>query len=179
VKALKEIGWKKALKYAWGGILMGVYRLICVPQVRAWWLRVLGAKVGKSAIIHKTRFINWYRRGFKGLAIGNDCFIGEETMIDLASDVTFEDDVTLAERVVVLTHLNVGYKDHPLQKYFPAHAKPVVIRRGTFVGANTTILAGVEIGEYSFVAAASLVNKDVKANHLVGGVPCGILRLIQ
>ena len=50
--------------------------------------------------------------------------------------------MTLAERVLVLTHTNVGYADHPLQAHFPAMAAPVVIERGSFVGANVTILPG-------------------------------------
>ena len=51
--------------------------------------------------------------------------------------------MTLAERVVVLTHTNVGYRDHPLQAHFPALAAPVdASARGSFVGASVTILPG-------------------------------------
>ena len=44
------------------------------------------------------------------------------------------------------------------------------------MGANCTILPGVEIGDNATVSACSLVNKDVKANSFVGGVPARNLR---
>ena len=79
--------------------------------------------------------------------------------------------MTLAERVLVLTHRNVGYADHPLQAAFPAEAAPVRFEGGCFVGARATILAGVTIGREAFVAAGSVVTDDVPPRTLVGGVP--------
>jgi maltose O-acetyltransferase len=84
--------------------------------------------------------------------------------------------VTLAERVLVLTHMNVGYKDHPLQAEFPPMAGGVCIERGAFVGASVTILAGVTIGAGSFVAAGSVVTGDVPPRTLVAGVPAKPVR---
>jgi maltose O-acetyltransferase len=86
------------------------------------------------------------------------------------------DKVTVAERVTVLTHTNVGYRDHPLQKRFPAMEKPVSFGSGSFVGACATILPGVRIGECAFVAAGSLLTKDAPSHCLVGGVPARVLR---
>ncbi len=51
-----------------------------------------------------------------------------------------ENDVTLAERVTVLTHANVGYADHPLQRLFPPFTAPVKLCHGVFIGTNVTIL---------------------------------------
>jgi acetyltransferase-like isoleucine patch superfamily enzyme len=72
--------------------------------------------------------------------------------------------------------MNVGYRDHPLQATFPPFAAPVVIEEGCFVGASATILGGVSIGAGSFVAAGSVVTKDVPPRSLVGGVPARIIR---
>jgi acetyltransferase-like isoleucine patch superfamily enzyme len=77
----------------------------------------------------------------------------------------------VAARAVILTHLNVGYRDHPLQARFPARTAGVTLRRGTFVGAGTTLLAGVSVGPEAFIGAASLVNRDVAASETVAGVP--------
>jgi acetyltransferase-like isoleucine patch superfamily enzyme len=71
----------------------------------------------------------------------------------------------------VLTHLNVGYSDHPLRVRFPPRTGGVTICRGVFVGAGTTILCGVSIGVEAFVGASSLVNRDIVARECVAGVP--------
>jgi len=124
------------------------------------------------------RFVNVYRGGFGALSVGNDCFIGDGTMVDLAAPVTLADHVTVAQRVCILTHLNVGYKDHPLQHYFPAKVEGVALERGCFIGANSTILAGVRVGECSFVSAGAVVTKDVPPWTLVAGVPAKPIRKI-
>ncbi len=55
-------------------------------------------------------------------------------------------------------------------------AAPVVVRRGAFVGANVTLLPGVEIGEQAFVAAGSVVTAPVPPGALVAGVPAKVVR---
>ena len=178
VKALDEIGWRRALRFGFFTAAMVPYRMLLVPQLRAPWLRLLGARVGARAILHDVRFFNLYRRGLAGLEIGDECFLGDECLLDLAEGVRLEAQVTLAERVLVLTHTNVGYADHPLQARFPASAAPVVIERGSFVGANVTLLPGVRIGAGSFVAAGSVVTEDVPKATLVAGVPARVVRPI-
>jgi acetyltransferase-like isoleucine patch superfamily enzyme len=176
VKALDEIGWRKAARFGWTTLAMVPYRLALFPQVRTAWLRLLGARVGRRVVLHDARFFNLYRRGLPGLDIGDECFVGDECLFDLAEGITLGRQVTLAERVLVLTHMNVGYGDHPLQGQFPALARPVAIERGAFVGANVTVLAGVTIGAQSFVAAGSVVTEDVAPHTLVAGVPARVVR---
>lgn len=48
---------------------------------------------------------------------------------------------------------------------------PTRVRRGTTIGANATILCGVEFGAYCMVAAGAVVSKDIPAFALVAGVP--------
>ena len=128
---------------------------------------------------HNVNFFNYYRTGFKGIKIGNNCFIGDESLIDLADQILIYGSVTIAERVTILTHTNVGYRDHPLQKYFPPTAQPVTLEYGAFIGASVTILPGVTVGKCAFVAAGSVVTKDVPAYSLVGGVPAKLIRRID
>jgi acetyltransferase-like isoleucine patch superfamily enzyme len=179
MKALREIGWGRAARFGFFTLAMVPYRLALVPQLRAPWLRLLGARVGRRAILHDVRFFNLYRRGLGGLDIGDECFLGDECLLDLAESVRLERQVTLAERVLVLTHTNVGYADHPLQVRFPAMAAPVVVETGAFVGANVTILPGVRIGSRSFVAAGSVVTDDVPPQTLVAGVPARARRRLD
>lgn len=178
MKALGEIGWRRAARFGFYTAAMFPYRLAPVPQLRAPWLRLLGAHIGPRTILHDVRFFNLYRRGLGGLHIGRECFLGEECLLDLAEAVVLEDQVTLAERVLILTHTNVGYADHPLQAHFPALAAPVTLRRGSFVGANVTILPGVTIGERAFVAAGSVVTADVPSASLVAGAPARLVRAL-
>jgi acetyltransferase-like isoleucine patch superfamily enzyme len=178
VKALSEIGWRRAARYGFFTLAMIPYRLALLPQLRAPWLRLLGARIGRRTVVHDVRFFNLYRRGLAGLEVGDECFLGDECLLDLAEGIRLERQVTLAERVLVLTHLNVGYRDHPLQERFPAMAAPVVIEQGAFLGANVTVLAGVRIGSRSFVAAGSVVTADVPPGTLVAGVPARTIRAI-
>jgi maltose O-acetyltransferase len=178
VKALDEIGWRKALRFGFFTLALVPYRLALFPPLRAGWLRLLGARIGRRTILHDVRFFNLYRHGLAGLTIGDDCFLGDECLLDLAEGIVLENQVTLAERVLVLTHMNVGYADHPLQAHFPAQAAPVRLGRGVFVGANATLLAGVTVGPESFVAAGSVVTHDVAPKTVVGGVPARVLRTL-
>ena len=179
MKALDEIGASRALRFGLFTLAMVPYRVALFPPVRAVWLRLLGAKIGRRSILHDVRFFNLYRRGLKGRRIGDDCFVGDECLLDLADEIRIEDHVTLAERVLVLTHTNVGYRDHPLQPHFPKMAAPVTIRRGSFVGAAVTILPGLTIGPEAFVAAGSVVTADVPPRTVVAGVPARPLRTLE
>lgn len=178
MKALHEIGLARAARFGFFTLALLPYRLLLFPQLRAPYLRLLGARIGHRTILHDVRFFNLYRRGLPGLRIGTECFVGDECLIDLADDVHLQDQVTLAERVLVLTHMNVGFADHPLQKQFPSMAAPVTIERGAFVGAGATILAGVTIGAGSFVAAGSVVTEDVSPRTLAAGVPARPVRAL-
>jgi maltose O-acetyltransferase len=139
----------------------------------------LGAEIGKGTIIHETSFFNLYRLGFRGLKIGKKCFIGNECMLDLADKIILKDNVTLAERVIILTHMNVGYLDHSLQKHFPKFSKPVLIEEDSFIGTGSIILPGLKIGKNSLIAAGSIVIKDVPRNVVVGGNPAKILKKLE
>ena len=178
MKALGEIGWRRAARFGWTTLAMLPDRAALFPQVRAAWLRLLGARVGRRVVLHGVRFFNLYRRGLPGLELGDECFLGDECLLDLAEAVVLEDQVTLAERVVVLTHTNVGFADHPLQAHFPAMQAPVVFEQGCFVGASVTVLPGVRIGRQAFVAAGSVVTEDVAARTVVAGVPARALRTL-
>lgn len=179
MKAIEEIGIKKSIRYLLFSPINMLLKLAVYSPIRIFFLKLLGSHIGKDSIIHNINFFNIYRKGFKALKINEQCFIGDECLLDLADDIILEHDVTIAERVTVLTHINVGYKDHPLQKYFPAMNKPVIFEKGCFVGANSVILAGVKIGSCSFIAAGSIVTKDVPSNTLAGGVPAKIIRKIK
>ena len=179
MKAVDEVGFAKAARFLAMTLAMAPYRVALFPPVRTAWLRLLGARIGARVVLHDVRFFNLYRRGLPGLSLGDECFLGDECLLDLAEGITFGPQVTLAERVLILTHTNVGYKDHPLQAHFPASAAAVRIEAGSFVGANATVLPGVTIGAGSFVAAGAVVTADVPPGTLVAGVPARAVRSLS
>lgn len=179
MNAVREIGLGKALKFLFSTLFLAVYGVLLFPPLRTLALRLVGARVGRDCVVHATRFFNAYRTGFAGLSLGDKVFIGDDCLIDLADHIVLQDQVTLAERVTILTHTNVGYADHPLQEYFPAFTAPVVLKRGAFIGVNATILPGVTIGEGTFVAAGSVITADTPPWALMGGVPARVIRLLK
>lgn len=179
MKALREIGWRRALKFVLVTCAHAVYDMALFPPVRAAMLMLFGARIGRNAVVHRVRFFNMDRTGFRGLRIGESCFLGDECLIDLADAVTMEAETTLAERVTILTHTNVGYRNHPLQAFLPSMTAPVVLRRGAFVGANATLLPGVEIGECAVVAVGAVVREHVPPFAMVAGVPATIRKYLR
>jgi acetyltransferase-like isoleucine patch superfamily enzyme len=179
MKALKEVGVKRIIRYFFYSLWQFLFDFCFLPPLRAFMLKLVGAKIGKDCVIDKIEFINLDRFGPKGLRIGHSCFLGRGTMLDLADKIILEDHVTLAAQVLVATHLSVGFSNHPLHKFFPKHTRPTVFKKGSFVGARSIVLAGVTVGEGAFIAAGSVVTKDVKKYTLVAGVPAIFKRMVE
>lgn len=152
------------------------FSLMILPPMRSFWLMFGGAKIGKQSIIHRIKVINMYSSGLSNLAIGDRCFLGDEVLIDVSGKVTLEDHVTIAMRACIVSHMNVGFFDHPLRIHYPKQMEQVRIRRGSFIGANATILPGVTIGELALVAAGSVVTHDVSDRTCAAGVPARIFK---
>lgn len=178
-KAIKIIGISSSIRFIFEELLKLVFLFCIFPPMRSILLRILGAKVGKGCIIHRFEFINLYRGSFRNLSLGDYCFIGNRVLFDLADKIALGNHVTVSERVTIMTHLNVGYPDHPLQPIFPSNRNGVSIGDGSFVGVNATVLSGVTIGPKTFVAAGAVVNKSIDGSCLVGGVPARPIRSLN
>lgn len=178
-KALQEIGLIKAAKYAFYAPLLLLFDFLPYSPLRVFFLRIMGSKIGRNVYMGGVSFANVYRTGFKGLAIHDNCVVDDYVILDLANKITLESHVTIAWGSILVTHRNVGYKDHPLQPYFPPTNGDIVIRRGSFIGTHVTILDGVTVGEGVCVAANSLVNKSSESWVLLGGSPAQVLRRLR
>jgi maltose O-acetyltransferase len=180
LKPLKAIGVRKAARYVFWSLAYHLgYRLLLLSPLRVLWLRIAGAKIGPNAVIMDVRFFNLYRGGVRNLCMGGDGFIGDECLLDMADRIVLGDQVTLAERVTVLTHANVGYDDHPLQGQFPPTTVPVSIGDGCYIGAGAIILAGVTIGPRTVVAAGAVVTRNLEGGVVAMGVPARVARRIE
>lgn len=122
------------------------------------------------------------------IRIGNNVSINYRcTFID-SNCITIGDDVLIAPGVQINTathpielanRLTENWKPGDQQYRWRTRALPVVIGNGVWIGANVTILGGVNIGDGAVVAAGAVVTKDVPAKTLVGGVPAKIIKQLQ
>jgi acetyltransferase-like isoleucine patch superfamily enzyme len=174
MEALKTIGIKKAFLFVWFTFYTGLLRICIFPQIRVVLMRLMGATIGSDTIIHLVSFSNLYHYGFSRLIIGNTCFLGDEVQLDCRGYITLENNVTLSNRTTVVSHINVGYPDHPLQKLYPTTEEHVIFKSGCYIGTGAIILPGVVIGKESVVGAGSVVTKSVPEKTLVAGVPAEI-----
>ena len=102
--------------------------------------------------------------------IGNDVVIGDNVKIQnnvsVYDAVTLEDDVFCGPSMVFTNVYNPRAAVTRKEEY-----KPTLVKKGATLGANCTIVCGVTIGEFAFVGAGAVVNKDVKPYALMVGVP--------
>lgn len=130
-------------------------------------LRWSGAAVGKNV-----RIVSSARFHLTGeLTIGDDSWIGHEVLVaGGAADVTIGAKVDIAPRVTIVTGSHELFTD-PDKAAGRGYSAPILIESGVWLGAASVILGGVTVGRRSIVAAGALVNRDVAAESVVGGVP--------
>lgn len=179
MNALKTIGVSKAISFVFWELYKALLGIVVVPQLRGALLRLAGARIGEDTIIHNATFSNVYHHGFSRLVIGARCFVGEDVMLDVRGGITIEDDVTISNRALVLSHINVGYPSHPLQKAYPTKDSPVRIKKGSYVGSGAILLPGITLGAKSVVGAGSVVTKSVPSGVVVVGVPATVIKKLS
>jgi len=118
------------------------------------------------------------------LSIGNNVKISSTAIVSYNS-VTVADNVMMGGNVVIydtdfhsLDHEHRTAKESDWTINVTRGSRPVIIEKNVFIGAHSTILKGVTIGENSIVAACSVVTKSIGANELWGGNPAKLLRKI-
>ncbi len=171
---LKEIGIARLLKYLIFGLWDVVFRLLPWSPLRILWMNLFGARVAWSAVVERVNFMNLDRRGLAGLSIGKKSFVGVAAILDLAGELMIGDQATVSPGAAVLTHFSVGFADHPLVKAYPKKVLKTAIGEGVFIGAHATVLAGIEVGENSMVAAGAAVVDNVADKTMVAGVPARV-----
>lgn len=100
--------------------------------------------------------------------IERNCFILAKEKIEIGENST------LAYGVTILTGADPNGPRNKLSKLYPPVKAPVSIGNDCWIGANSVILPGVNIGDYCVVAAGSIVTKDVPSGVLVAGNPAVI-----
>ena len=135
-----------------------------------------GAQIGDgSRIWHFVHVCSGARIG-KNVSLGQNVFVGNKVVIGdnckIQNNVSVYDNVTLEEGVFCgpsMVFTNV-YNPRSLISRKDEY-RNTLVRRGATLGANSTIVCGVTIGEFSFIGAGAVVNKDVPPYALMVGVP--------
>lgn len=112
--------------------------------------------------------VHLHRR--RGIHIGKNVYIGMFCYLDNLQPeyIYIEDNVSINAGSMILTHFN------PMKQFAPimqAKVAPVLIKHGAIVAVRTTIMPGVEIGEFAITSAGSVVFKSVKNYTMVQGNP--------
>lgn len=127
---------------------------------RIWhWVHICsGARIGKSCSFGQNVFV------------GNDVIIGNnvkvQNNVSIYDAVYLEDDVFCGPSMVFTNVYNPRSAISRKSEY-----RKTYVRRGATLGANCTIVCGVTIGEYAFIGAGAVINRDVKSYALMVGVP--------
>ena len=118
-------------------------------------------------------------------AIGENCIISKDTYIDtgvtIGSGVKIQNGVSVYHGVSIEDDVfvgpNVTFTNDRVPRAFNKEWQitPTLIKKGASLGANATIVCGVEIGEYAMVGAGSVVTKNVPAHGLVLGNPAKLI----
>lgn len=135
-----------------------------------------GAHIGEgSRIWHFVHVCSGAKIG-KGVSLGQNVFVGNQVTIGdrckVQNNVSVYDNVILEEGVFCgpsMVFTNVHNPRALIER--KNEYRNTLIKKGVTLGANCTVVCGITIGEYAFVGAGAVVNKDVKPYALMVGVP--------
>jgi UDP-2-acetamido-3-amino-2,3-dideoxy-glucuronate N-acetyltransferase len=134
-----------------------------------------GAQVGSGTKV-------WHLAHIRSSAtVGSDCVIGRNVYLDahavVGSRVKVQNNVSVYQGVTIEDEVFVGpcavfTNDlRPRATNTDWKITPTLVRRGASIGANATLICGIEVGEFAMIAAGSVVTKDVEPFTLVAGNP--------
>lgn len=117
----------------------------------------------------------WCDYGYN-ITVGDYFYANHNLIITDGATVTFGNHVfiapnccfTTAEHAIDATQRNMGLEV----------AKPITVGNSVWIGAGSTILAGVSIGDNTIIGAGSVVTKSIPSNVIAVGVPCSVMREI-
>ena len=148
----------------------------------------------EDVFIHESSFIDdnveigqgtkiWhFNHILKDCKIGNDCSFGQNVVIGrsviIGNKVKIQNNVSVYENVTLEEGVFCGPSMVFTNVYNPRsfidrknEFKSTLIKKGTTLGANCTIICGIIVGEYAFIGGGAVVNSNVKPFALMVGVP--------
>jgi UDP-2-acetamido-3-amino-2,3-dideoxy-glucuronate N-acetyltransferase len=117
-----------------------------------------GTRIGEKCIFGQNTFVA------DGVIVGSNVKV--QNNVAIYTGTTIEDDVFLGPSCVLTNVANPRSQINRHSLY-----EKTIIRRGATIGANATIVCGITLGRYCFIAAGAVVTKDVPDYALIQGVP--------
>lgn len=135
-----------------------------------------GAQIGANTRIWHWVHVSAKARIGEGCSLGQNVYVGND--VNIGNNVKIQNNVSVYDAVTIEDDVFCGPSMVFTNVYNPRSAivrkdeyRHTLVKRGATIGANATIVCGITIGEYAFIAAGAVVNRDVKPYALMGGVP--------
>lgn len=154
-------------------------KLFLDPSVNIYPNVVFSTEYGGKIIIGKnTELLNGVLLMTYGgiIQIGNNCSINPYTVLYGHGNLTIGNNVLIAGHCIIIpanhkfSDINIPIREQGVSKV------GIVIEDNVWIGAGCRILDGVTIGAGAIIAAGAVVNKDVLANTVVGGIPARLIK---
>lgn len=142
-------------------------------------------RVGKGCVISGCLITE---RESSLIEIGNNVFVGGNTIFDCVEQIVIEDDVLISHGCLIVDSNNhslsyeirkndlADWRNGGGHDWTTTITRPVRVGKGAWIGARVIILKGVTIGECAIVGAGSVVTRDVPAHSVVAGNPAHVVR---
>lgn len=158
---------KRYKNYFWKIINSIQSSALVTPNLRRKILQITGANISSTGVIAEHVYL-----GSSNLTMGKDTFINIGSFVDGSAPVILEDYVRCGPYVKILTGTH-NYRDSVIRRRITdgTLAKPVLIKKGSWIGMGSIILPDVTIGEGCIIAAGAVVIRDTEPNGLYVGNP--------
>ena len=135
-----------------------------------------GAQIGDGSRVWHFVHVCAEAKIGRNVSLGQNVFVGNKVSIGdnckIQNNVSVYDNVTLEEGVFCgpsMVFTNVYNPRSLIER--KSEYRNTLVKKGATLGANCTIVCGVTIGEFAFIGAGAVINKDVKPYALMVGVP--------
>lgn len=135
-------------------------------------LQILLGKIGNDVTVTPPF---WCDYGYH-ISVGDFFYSNHNLIIQDGADVTFGDNVFIGPNCCFTTAEHAI--DPEMRKSGVEIAKPITIGDNVWIGAGSTVLAGVTIGSNTVIGAGSVVTRDIPPDSVAVGVPCKVMRPI-
>lgn len=104
------------------------------------------------------------------IKIGNNAFVGYGCEFNITKSITIGNDCLIASGSKFIDH-NHGVSLSSLMRTQKSPEKEIIVGNNVWIGANVIVLSGVTINDGAIIAAGAVLNKNVPANEIWGGIP--------